>query len=51
MVQKGIVKLQYIATDEKIEDVLTKPLSVTKFRRFRDKLGVEENVSLIERKS
>jgi hypothetical protein len=31
MVQKGAVKLQYVATDEKIVDVLTKPLSRVKF--------------------
>jgi hypothetical protein len=40
MVQKGVVKLQYIATDEQIADVLTKPLSKIKFEYFRDKLGV-----------
>jgi len=40
MVQKGAVKLQYVATDEKITDVLTKPLSRVKFVYFRDKLGV-----------
>jgi hypothetical protein len=40
MVQKGAVKLQYVATDEKITDVLTKPLSRVKFEYFRDKLGV-----------
>jgi hypothetical protein len=40
MVQKGAVKLQYVATDEKIADVLTKPLSRVKFEYFRDKLGV-----------
>jgi hypothetical protein len=40
MVQKGAVKLQYIATDEQVADVLTKPLSRVKFDYFRDKLGV-----------
>ena len=40
MVEKGAVKLQYIATDEKITDVLTKPLSRVKLEYFRDKLGV-----------
>jgi hypothetical protein len=39
-VQKGVVKLQYIGTDEQIEYVLTKPLSKVKFEYFRDKLGV-----------
>ena len=40
MVEKGAVKLQYIATDEQVADVLTKPLSKVKFEYFRDKLGV-----------
>jgi hypothetical protein len=34
------VKLQYVPTDEQVEDVLTKPLSRVKFEYFRDKLGV-----------
>ena len=49
MVQKGIVKIQYIATDENIEDVLTKALSMTKFKHLLDNIGMEENVSLTER--
>jgi hypothetical protein len=40
MVQRGAVKFQYVATDEKIADVLTKPLSKVKFVYFIDKLGV-----------
>jgi hypothetical protein len=40
MVQKGVVKLQYISIDEQIADVLTKPLSKIKFEYIRDKLGV-----------
>ena len=40
MVEKRAVKLQYIATDEQVADVLTKPLSKVKFVYFRDKLGV-----------
>ena len=40
MVEKGAVKLQYIATDEQVADVLTKPLSKVKFVYFKDKLGV-----------
>ena len=40
MVQRGAVKLQYVAIDEKIADVLTKPLARVKFEYFREKLGV-----------
>jgi len=40
MVQKRAVKLQYVGTDEKVADVLTKPLSRVKFEYFQDKLGV-----------
>ena len=38
--QKGAVKLQYVATEEYIADVLTKPLARVKFEYFREKLGV-----------
>ena len=40
MVQRGVVKLQYVPTEEQVVDVLTKPLSRVKFEYFRDKLGV-----------
>jgi len=40
LVQKGVVKLKYVNTDEQVADVLTKPLSRLKFEHFRDKLGV-----------
>ena len=40
MVQRGAVKLQYVAMDDKIADVLTKPLARVKFEYFREKLGV-----------
>ena len=40
MVQRGAVKLQYVATDEQIADVLTKRLSRVKFEYFMEKLGV-----------
>ena len=40
MVQKGAMKLQYVATYEQIANMLTKPLSRVKFVYFRDKLGV-----------
>ena len=40
MVHRGAVKLQYVATDEQIVDVLTKPLAGVKFEYFREKLRV-----------
>ena len=40
MVQRGAVKLQYVATDEQIADVLTKPLARVKFEYFKKNLGV-----------
>ena len=40
MVQRGAVKLLYVATEEQIADVLTKPLARVKFEYFREKLGV-----------
>ena len=38
--QRGGVKLQYVATKEQIADVLTKPLARVKFEYFGEKLGV-----------
>ena len=40
MVQIGVVKLQYVVMDEKIVDVLTKPLANVKFEYFRERVGV-----------
>ena len=40
MVQRGVVKLQYVAMDNQIADVLTKPLARVKFEYFMEKLGV-----------
>ena len=40
MVQRGAVKLQYVAMEEQITDVFTKPLARVKFDYFREKLGV-----------
>ena len=39
MVQKGVVKLQYVA-EEHIADVLMKPLARVNFEYSREKLGV-----------
>jgi hypothetical protein len=49
LVQRKIVKLQYIATSEQVVDILTKPLTSRQFVSLRGKLGVAENDSLAER--
>ena len=40
MVQRGGMKLQYVAMDEYIADLLNKPLARAKFEYFRENLGV-----------
>ena len=40
MVQRGVVKLQYVVTEEHIADVLMKPLARMKFEYFKERLGV-----------
>ena len=35
-----------MSTDEKVADVLTKPLSCVKFEHFQDKIGVSIRISL-----
>ena len=40
MVHKGAMKLQYVAMDEQITNLLTKPLARVKFKYFRERLGV-----------
>ena len=37
---RGVVKLQYVVTDEHIADVLMKPLARVKFEYLRENLGV-----------
>ena len=49
LVQRGALNLQYIHTDEQIADILTKPLTTSKFVYFHDQLGMAENASLVER--
>jgi hypothetical protein len=49
MVQKNILSIQYVPTAKQTANIFTKPLSLTKFVYFRDKLGVAENASLAER--
>jgi hypothetical protein len=49
IVQKNILSIQYVPTAEQTADIMTKPLSLSKFVYFQDKLGVAENASLAER--
>jgi hypothetical protein len=49
MVQRKEVLVQYLPTDEQVVDVLTTPLTRTKFEYFHDRLGVVEDASLTER--
>ena len=49
LVQRGVLKLQYIRTNEQIVDILTKPLSASNFVYFGDKLGMADNASLDKR--
>ena len=49
MVQKNVLSIQYVPTTKQTTYIFTKPLSLTKFGYFRDKLGVAENASLAKR--
>ena len=49
MVQKNVLSIQYVTTKKQTTYIFTKPLSLTKFVYFCDKLGVAENASLAER--
>ena len=48
-VQKGVVKLEYISTDEQVANVLTKSLLRGKHVHFKDKMGVVRNTFLGKR--
>ena len=48
-VQWGIVKLEYISTDEQVDDILMKSLPRGKHVYFRDKMGVVGNTFLGKR--
>ena len=49
LVQNGVLQLQYISTNEQVVDILTKSLPNKKFAYLRDKLGLVDVSSLIER--
>ena len=42
MVQRSVVKLDHIGTDEQVVDILMKPLGKVKFLTFHEKLGIVE---------
>ena len=42
-VQRGVVGLQYISTNEQVADILAKPFGRGKHIHFRDKMGVVKN--------
>jgi hypothetical protein len=48
-VQQGVVKLEYISTDEQVAHILTKSLPRGKHVYFRDKMGVVGNTFLGKR--
>ena len=48
-VQRGVIELQYISTDEQVADILTKSLGRGKHIHFRDKMGVVKNAVLSKR--
>ena len=45
-VQKGVVKLEYISTYEKVADILTMSFPRGKHVFFKDKMGVVKNTFL-----
>jgi hypothetical protein len=40
MVERDVIKLEYISTEDQIADILTKPLAKTKVEFFRKELGM-----------
>jgi hypothetical protein len=48
-VQRGVVRLDYIQTDDQMADIFTKALSRQKFEKFRDKMGLVKNPFLVKR--
>ena len=44
------MKLQYVATEEQIADVLMNPLARLKFKYFRERLGVLQIEAFSQRK-
>ena len=49
MVQRRVVELQFVPTDEQVAYVLTKPLFRGKFEGFWKMLWIMDDISLAER--
>ena len=39
-VEDDKVKLKYVRTEDQLADMFTKPLGISKFREFREKMGL-----------
>jgi hypothetical protein len=48
-VQKGVMRLQYIETDDHMANIFTKALRRHKFDKFIDKMRLEKNPFLVKR--
>jgi hypothetical protein len=48
-VQRKIMLLQYIPTEDQDADILTKVLTMSKFEYHRDRIRVKDNPFLVER--
>ena len=48
-VQKGVVRLEYISTNEQVADIFTKALPRGKHVHFKDKMGVVRKTFLGKR--
>jgi hypothetical protein len=48
-VQKGVMRLQYVETDDHMADIFTKALSRQKFEKFIDNMGLVKNPFLVKR--
>ena len=48
-VHKGVMGLQYVETDDHMENIFTKALSRQKFEKFIDNMGLVKNPFLVKR--
>ena len=46
MVEDGIIALQYVPTTDQTADILTKPLGLDKFVKFKGQLGVFDRLTI-----